>query len=100
MRLMTYLCELHNQLEHVRDPFPSDGRGRHNVDVLPGVRILPVQGNIQALFIQVENCPLQILLVLANDMRLLLLQGVLDCCICNALPLEQPVYLHSNSRSR
>lgn len=43
------LCELHHQLQQVRDALPGDGAGGDNVDIAARVRILPVQRHIEAL---------------------------------------------------
>ena len=88
-----HLCEVHQELQHVRQALPGDGAGGNHVDILALVGVLPVQGHVQALLVQVQHGLPQALVELAPDVLLLAVEGLLDGRVCLGLPVEQAVNL-------
>lgn len=89
------LCQLDQQLQHVGDALSGNGGRGHNVDILPRVRVLPVQRDVEPLLVQIQNRALQVLLEFCLHVGLLGRQRVLDGRVRVGRPFEQPVNLHS-----
>ena len=97
--VLTHLCEINQQLQHVWQALASDGAGGDHVHILALVWVLPVQCHIQALLIQVQHRLLQPLIKLTLDMLLLAVQALLNGGVCLSFPVKEPVNLQSSGMS-
>mmetsp|Transcript_18383 Transcript_18383/g.46452 ORF Transcript_18383/g.46452 Transcript_18383/m.46452 type:complete len:737 (-) Transcript_18383:1874-4084(-) len=87
------LRELDHELQQVGDALARDGGRGHHVDVLAGVGVLPVQGHVQALLVELQEHLRRALLKLGHDVLLLALERVAHGRVGQRLPVVQAVNL-------
>ena len=87
------LGHLDEDLHQVRDTLARDGGRRHDVDKLPGVLVLPVEGDVETLLVELQGHLRHPLLELLDALGLLAIERVHDGRVLDGVPLVDAVDL-------